>query len=888
MTRGTLARSILVAWAACVVAVSLSRAAPGWQEALTATLATLGAADPWRGAGCLAALAGHAAGLAEFVAVLLVLAGAGAPLARLIVLPLATEAFAPLALVCGFSSIAFLLHGLGLVGLWLRPVFITGVACAMLGGIVLATHTRGRRDWRFPGADAAVPAFVGAFGFLAAYLLTRLPDTHEDPRTYHFAAPEQWLALHRIVAEPQNAIWHLPLPAEMAYGLAWALGGIAAAKLVNLAAVVATAWLLPRLAEAAGGRSAAGGWWAAAAWLCAGAVLDLCWQGKNDLVLVMFVVAGLLAAIHAVQGRPRWWGAAGWCLGAGLAVKYSAAFFLAGACVAALFMPRARCPARAMWPAGALALAPIAGWWAANWYWLGNPLHPFASGVFPELAWNPGLQRALHAQVMSFTPAEAKSALDWIVAPFRVLSDARFGSPVLLAAVPLLGWRTMNAPARFMAASLAVAYACWLPTDRVGRYLLPAVPVLLAVVASAVADRWLEPSPDSDWRTPARWVRGTAAAVLLLVAGLNAAAFSVSTGVLYLTGQLDQDRFLRARYTTWEDARRWVNAHVPPRARVLFTGEERRLLFRPRVVSYAGVAEPVLWRLSREAHDAAEMRKRVRQRGLTHHLHNFVSSEYRELHWYTWTTFDPRQRSVYRDFMARYERLVYRPPSVDHDNGGFYVFEFSPRPARIPAPVYFLPHTEGLFRAAEDRGQRGDLAGCIREARRAAGELGGVIQGQQSYGYILSKLDHHAEAVAVLKPGIDQGFVGDVNLETYSSSLMAVGRYTEAIRALSRGWQVTRNNSTAADLALILYQRAAARLVPDGEYARALKDMELAVLLRPSEPAFYYSAAFALQRLGRPAEALGWARRCLERSPGNRDVQLFIAALEGDLVRHGL
>jgi len=884
MMRRKLSVLVAVAWAVCVVAISLGRAAPGWREALWATLATLGTADPWRWAGFGSALAGHASGLLVFGAVLLTMAGAGAPLAGLMIPP-SSEAFTPMALVLGFSTIALLQHGLGLAGLWFRPVFLAEVVVAAGGGLAVAVRARPWRSLTLPGPGEAVPAVVGACGWLAAYLLTRLPDTHEDPRTYHFAAPEQWLALHRMVVEPQNAIWHLPLPAEMAYGLAWGLGGIAAAKLVNLAAVVATAWLLPRLIAAAGGRDPVAGHWAAAAWLCAGAVLDLCWQGKNDLVLVMFVVAGLMAAVSAAPGRSRWWAAAGWCLGSAIAVKYSAVFFAAGTAVAVLLLPRPRRPARLILATGALAMVPVAGWWAADGYWLGNPFHPFASSLFPELAWNPGLQRALHAQVMSFTPAEAKSALDWIAAAFRVLSDARFGSPVLLAAVTLLGGRTVTPPVRFLLSALAVAYACWLPTDRVGRYLLPAVPVLLAVVSMAAAGSWLAPGPKTGWRTSGRWARGAAALLLLLVAGLNAAAFSVSSGVLVLTGQMETDRFLRERYTTWEDARRWVNGHVPSGARVLFTGEERRLLFQPRVVSYAGVAEPVLWRLSRDARDAAEMRKRVRQRGLSYHLHNYVSSEYRELHWYTWTTFDSRQLAVYRDFVSRYEHPVYRPPRVDHENGGFYVFEITPRPARTPAPVYFLPHTEGLFRPAGDLGTRGDLAGCIREARRAADVLHGVIQGQQSYGYILSKLDKHAEAVAVLKPGIDEGFVGDVNLETYSNSLMAVGRYGEAIRQLSRGWQVARSDNTASGLALILYQRAAGQLVPAGEYARALRDMELAVLLRPAEPAFYYSAAFALERLGRPAEALGWAKRCLEKSPGNRDVQIFIAALEADLVR---
>src|SRR5439155_7270995 len=83
-----------------------------------------------------------------------------------------------------------------------------------------------------------------------------------------------------------------------------------------------------------------------------------------------------------------------------------------------------------------LALAPLAGWWLADWLWLGNPFHPFLSGIFPELAWNPGLQAAMHENVMNFTPHGVPGHFDWLAAPFRILSGARFGSPVLAAAAP--------------------------------------------------------------------------------------------------------------------------------------------------------------------------------------------------------------------------------------------------------------------------------------------------------------------------------------------------------------------------------------------------------------------------------------------------------------------
>src|SRR5690242_9925088 len=102
-------------------------------------------------------------GAAHFALVLAGLCGAGAPVTRLVFPPLRPAVFFPAALACGLTAVAMGMHGLGLAGLWFRPVLLAGAAGAVAAGAAWLARARPWTGGRVP-AGARLPLAVAAFG----------------------------------------------------------------------------------------------------------------------------------------------------------------------------------------------------------------------------------------------------------------------------------------------------------------------------------------------------------------------------------------------------------------------------------------------------------------------------------------------------------------------------------------------------------------------------------------------------------------------------------------------------------------------------------------------------------------------------------------------------
>ncbi len=747
------------------------------------------------------AVVGHVTALVQFAGTLLALDAAGAPVTGWM---RARGGGAAVRLALGLGVLAVLLHGLGLAGLWTPGVLraVTLIA-AVIGGLRLIT--------RPPRLDRALIAAV-AVPLLLGFVVSRLPDTDDDPRTYHFAAPESYLREHRIHAEPLNVNWHMPLGASMLFGAGWAWGDAEGAKLVNLAALLALMLGTARLAEVlAPGAGAAAALLAGSTGLGVGQV----WQGKDDLVLA---VPCALAAWAGVTGR---WSVALLLLGQAVAVKFTAGFFGAGLLLLAV-LPFRRNRLRVL-PLGVL---PVAGWLAASWLFVGNPVHPFLSSVFPDLGWGPEYQQALHRVMAILTGAGDLGLLEAARDAWRAWGDPALGHPALpvLAAAGLV---LIRHPARWRLLAVVVAgFALWLATERNPRYLFPFAAILAA--CGGVAMAWLRPR------------LGLAAillscAVLLLPVG-TALRLVSRDGLPLLTGRLDRDAYLARRFTTWDAMRRWANAELPRRSTLIFAGEERRLWFTARVRSGFTVHEPLLWRWSRDAATPGRMRVKARQANASAVVHNYMSAEFRSLTRYPGPDWTDRQLGVYREFAARWLRPVRLPDRMDRDGGGFIVSRLQSAPPGERWPVFHLPQAEGLGARPWELASRGDRAGAAAERRRIAARLEGVMVARLHLGFA-AELEHDdAGVVRALAPAIAAGFIGVNALERYGSAALATGRIREGLAAISRAWRMSREDSLLVPYAYGLYQRALGHLKA-GRKARAREDLLVAAFLAPEQPA---------------------------------------------------
>ena len=824
------------------------------------------------------ALAGHFCGLLLPLLLLVAMYGAGRGVARLFRI---RDPFLGLAL--GLGAVSLAVQGLGYPGLHFHSILgITGLILIASGCISL-NHDR---PWReFAGEDwhQAMPKLAVLGGIIACgYMLGRLPDAFQDARTYHMAAPENFIFLHRIVAEPGDFSWHMPLGAEMSFLIPYAFGGITWAKQVNVAALLVLLGLVWRLSGALGRRSLWAPIWAGTASL----LMFQCWEGKNDIQLAMYLTGALACA---VRGQPL---ASAVLMGLAIGVKFTAGLMVSGL-VAVLFL--AGVPAYRGFRLALSALpglAPVLGWLAASWLFVGNPFHPFLSGHIPEVSWNPLYQEWVNRFALTISPPETLLKRDWLLGIWRGTGEYGIGSAGLFWIMPAALLGAAQKRARIPVLAVLVAYLIWLPSTRVARYLLPQLPLFAAIFSDGGGITGFF----SGWNI--RWLRRFVCAYSVATALALSLLLLAPGGFLFLLGQKTANELLRDRFTSWDEARTTVNSGTPPGSRILLTGDTCRLWFDRRMVSTSFVGEPLLWKLSSESWTATEMAKKVRQRGLTHILDNFISGQFRAINWFPGPGWTDKQLGIYHDFISRYLRILFISGRIDGTNGGFYLYSVGRR-ERVAPPgrlIHHLPSTEGMFLPVFKLVKSGQHADATDEARRIDGIMGKSYHGSEVIGRIYAAQQRYREAKAALEPGIRAGFIGNSNLQDYCNASMYSGSPAEGARAMARLYRISGNERLLwgrAD-ALVLVANALLSgqrtpvpagngqherpLVPDtGNLSRdrlekALKLLEQASWLDPEEPYFHIGIMQVLKRLGRNEEAGISGRRALRLSPDNREI----------------
>lgn len=187
--------------------------------------AALGHAEPARPRAVLIAFCSHLAAMAALGALLSGAGVVGRSVGRWLTPRTTAASISSLPIVWGLGALSLLIQGLGLAS-----ILHVGLVAA-IGTFVLAAGTA--RIMYSPRSflptipsGAKVPAIVAAIALGISFTVARLPDTHEDARAYHMAAPESYLREHRIHTELRNMNWNMPRGAEMIFALGWALGDI--------------------------------------------------------------------------------------------------------------------------------------------------------------------------------------------------------------------------------------------------------------------------------------------------------------------------------------------------------------------------------------------------------------------------------------------------------------------------------------------------------------------------------------------------------------------------------------------------------------------------------------------------------------------------------------
>lgn len=407
-------------------------------------------------------------------------------------------------------------------------------------------------------SPAALAALVLVAVMLApVLLLAATPTVSQDADVYHLALPRLYLEHGGFRPVEMNVYSNWPLGAELLFLPALAVGGPSLAKLVHAGfglLVLRALWV-----GVGAGTRAAPGILALLVWAIHPVVLFEHRVAHVELVHAWWLLAAFLL-LERARETPRERGAV---VLAGVAAGMLAGVKLTGLLHAGLVglvaLPGVvrtrgrRAVAEFAVPVGLLALP-----WAVRAFVLtGNPVYPFAGGVFPTPDWSPRLAERLASWQAEIGPG--RELVDLLLLPIRVFVaggrgyeafDGRLAAvgvvlvPLGLAGLLLVRNHRLGGRARRAAVLAGLLFVLWAAVSQQMRLLVPALaPLALAVGLGLAAgaerigpritvrprDREDEPSsPDERDRNER--------------VGLGAALAVVMLGVIALAGFLTENR----------------------------------------------------------------------------------------------------------------------------------------------------------------------------------------------------------------------------------------------------------------------------------------------------------------------------------------------------------
>ena len=538
----------------------------------------------------------------------------------------------------GMGALAYAAFSLGLAG-WLTPAVIAGGWI----GLMVLLH-RGVDRWlrsvsavlrRTPSAFRGLPLLervvAGISVWLAAAVILQAlaPPSVYDSLMYHLEGPARFLRQGAFYPSTERWWMNMPFTIEFLYLLPMAFGSDTAARLIHFAwaaSLLGTTFSIAR--RWANSRA---GLWAVIILLgmpmlsiwASDANIDFGWAAYETLSL-----AAMLAGI--ASGRRGWLALAGVFAGLALGSKYMA---VAGA--GSLVLLLGLLNVGKGWRQTVLSLSafviPAAivalPWYGKNLLWLGDPFFPFLQG---GARLDPARMKMFYAYASTFRPVHDLES--WLLLPARLFlepqsfADVFPPSPLLLGAIlyPLVA-RPRRLPA--VAFLFLIKYVVWSLGPALNiRYLLPTFPlacILSAYSAGATA-------------LPERLLRPFRSFSRALAIGLLLSSAMILTGILFrdrvwavVSGRESKTSHLLRVVPTYS-AVAFAQAHLPPGARILTTGDGRAY--------YCGqlcydTDDQFLWmNLVIAAHSPVEFGDLLAARDVTHLLLSFGDTAFLEEH----------------------------------------------------------------------------------------------------------------------------------------------------------------------------------------------------------------------------------------------------------------
>ncbi len=473
----------------------------------------------------------------------------------------------------------------------------TAIAVTVIG---VGLAVIGMRRIRGAKSESRVPERTGIFDKVLllmiavpvalSFIAALAPPTAKDTLLYHFALPKAFIAQGSNAFVDGNIASYLSLGTEMHVVWARLLGGILSERAAETAGSVVVWLFFPLLLAAVFGWSRETGIsrrWALVAVLMVAAVptaYAVASSGYIDLALALFVTL-------AVYSLGRWWREPSTgtlvrmaiFLGAALAIKLTAVFFIAAFALVILLRARGAQNAGKLIGGGSAALL-LAGviaspWYIRTWAATGSPVFPFYMSIWSGRAngWDVGRSNLFQAMNSQYGGADVDK-LNYLTAPVRVSVlaqpeqpanyDGVFGVAFLIG-LPLLIWALwkfdLPVEAKVAAGVSGIMYLFWLFSSAQLRYLLPIAPALaIAIAASAEAIA-------GKVRDYAQVAFATASAAGVLT---SLAWFCQAAPLRVALGGETRDQYL-TRNLDYYPYYVWLNSETPPDTKVWLINTRR-------------------------------------------------------------------------------------------------------------------------------------------------------------------------------------------------------------------------------------------------------------------------------------------------------------------------
>jgi len=293
----------------------------------------------------------------------------------------------------GLGVLSLLILGIGLLG-WIRTWVMLVLAAVLL---IFAVPEWLRLIRQAPRSGTKCPLSVGSRFYLIASLALSLLVALTPPRSwdglfYHLTMPQHYINHGRIAVVTDIPHQFYPGLMEMLYMLAMSLGSDVATQLLHwfyLLVLGGTIWLfadryLPERTREA----------AILAFASMPMVFVLGSWAYNDLALAFYQLAALYALLQWIENRAQPWLILSAILGGfALGLKYTA--FVCPLTLALLLtiwwvqrrLDRPQAIKALLLLSGVTSIV-AAPWYVKNWVLIGNPVYPFAHGLFDGQGWD--------------------------------------------------------------------------------------------------------------------------------------------------------------------------------------------------------------------------------------------------------------------------------------------------------------------------------------------------------------------------------------------------------------------------------------------------------------------------------------------------------------------